>query len=803
MRTLLDDLRFAFRLIRKNPVAALAVIVVLALGIGANTAIFTIVDSVLIRPLPYQNPDQLVMLWETEPEIARAPVTGPDYEDWKSMTKSFQSTAGGTEAMFNLTGSGEPLRLEGFSVASNMFDLLGVHASVGRTFQAGEDQPGHEREVILTYGLWQRAFGGDRGVIGREITLDGKDYAVIGVMPAQFRFPELWTIRPEFFVPMVMGEKPWQKVRGSHWLFVFGRLKTGVTVTQADAELRGVAGNLANAYPDTSANIGAKVISLHEQLTGRTLSMLVMLLMAVAFVLAIACANVANLTLAQAAQRRQEIAIRLALGATGRRIARQLLTESTLLSCIGALLAVALGFWLEHALLRLGPPGYVPSVVDVHFNADVFLFAAALAVFTGIVCGLMPAWQSSRAQVGETLKETGRSAAGDGGKVRNVLIVAEIASALVLLFAAGLTIQSLRRALQLDLGFNPDHVLTMKLALPERAYPDDTHVTQFYQAALERIRTIPGVETAGISTELPFQGGRNGTVYIEGRPIPKGFGGPLVEFVTAGPGYFKTMQIPILAGRDFTDADAPRDLAVINQTMARKFWPNQNPIGKRYSHDPDQPIWIDIVGVVADTHESALESPAIPEVFEIKSTSNGNQFMNLAVRTSLPPETVSNQVIAAIHQIDKQLPVFGVAAMNEIVDQQTGPRRFNAFLLGLFAGLALLLTAVGIYGVVSYLVTLRTQEIGVRMALGASRFDVLLLVLGQSMRLLVMGVVAGIVVALASGRILATLVFQVKPNDPGIIVVITLLLGVVVLVASYIPARRAARVDPMVALRHS
>ncbi|HLW51783.1 MAG TPA: ABC transporter permease [Candidatus Angelobacter sp.] len=802
MRGFRDDLRFAFRLVRKKPIAALSVITVLALGIGANTAIFNIVDCVLIRPLPYSNPGQLALLWETEPELRTAPVTGPDYEDWKQMVHSFQSIAAGTEAMFNMTGSGEPLRLEGFSVTPKMFDLLGVQPSLGRTFQVGEDQNGHERVAILSYGLWQRGFGGDRGVIGREIVLDGKNYAVVGVMPAQFRFPELWGIQPELFVPLVIGQEPWQTTRGNHWLFVVGRLKAGVTVAQADAELRNVAGNLEKAYPDSNARINARVVSLREQLTGRTRPTLVVLLIAVGFILAICCANVANLALGQAVLRYREVAIRLALGARVGRIVRQRLTESLLLSVLGALLGLLIAYALERALLVLGPPGYVPSIANVHFNSDVFLFAAFLAIVTGLLSGSVPAWHSSRAQVNDTLKERGSFPTKAGGGFRDALIVAEVASALILLFGAGLTIQSLRRTLHLDLGFNPEHVLTMKLSLPDQSYPDDEHVAHFYNAALERIRAIPGVEAAGAVSELPFEGGNNGFVVIEGQPVSKaGFSGPLVENAKATPGYFRAIQIPVIAGRDFTDADSPRVVAIINQAMARRFWPDQEPIGKRFSRDRDQPKWIEVIGVVADTREFGLESPAIPQSFLLQRPGDARAAMNLVVRTALPPESAPRQVITAVHQIDKQLPVYRVTSMDEIVSRQSGVRRFNVFLLGLFAGLALLLASVGIYGVMSYLVSQRTQEIGVRIALGATRSAVLQLVLGHSMKLIVTGLICGIVVALGSGRFLASLVFQVKPDDPAIIALITLLLGAVGLVASYIPAHRATLVDPVVALR--
>jgi putative ABC transport system permease protein len=801
IETFLQDVRFGFRVLRKSPGFTAVAVLTLALGIGANTAIFTIVDAVLVRPLPYKNPDQLAMLWETEPELPKAPATAPDYQDWKTMAHSFQSLAAGTEATFNLTGAGEPRRLEGFSVAPNMFELLGVHASLGRTFFQGEDQAGHASVVVLTHGLWKSAFGADPSVIGRGINLDAQNYTVIGVMPPQVRFPELWGIRPQFFVPLVIGAQPWHKQRGAHWLFVLGRLQPGVSVTQADAELQTVARNLEKTYPNSNAQIGARVVDLHEQITGRTRDTLVVLLLAVAFLLAIACANVANLMVAQATRRHREIAIRLALGANRPRVFRQLLTETVILSTFGTLAGLMLAVWLEHALLTLGPAGYVPSIADVHLNSDVFLFAASLAVLTGLISGFVPAWQSARTQINDALKEA--AAAPPRNRFRSALIVAELAAALVLLFGAGLTIQSLRRVLDLDLGFNPAHVLTMKVSLPERAYPDDAHIARFYSAALERIRAIPGVEAAGAVSELPFQGGSNGTILIEGQPATKGdFGGPLVENAKATPGYFRAMQIPILAGREFTDADESRDFSVINRAMARKFWPDQNAIGKRFSRDHDHPHWIEVIGVVADTREFGLEAAPIPQAFVMQRPSDARGFMNVVVRTALAPEAMALEVTAAIHQVDKLLPVFGVATMEQIISEETGDRRFNVFLLSLFAGLALLLAAVGIYGVMSYLVAQRTQEIGVRMALGARRLDVFRLVLAHSMKLLLLGIGLGVALALASGKLLATIVFEVKPNDPVVIVMISLLLCVVALLATGLPARRAVKLDPVRALRY-
>ena len=803
MRNFLEDIRFGLRRIRFNPGTALAVILVLALGIGANTAIFTIVDAVLLRPLPYKDPGQLTMLWETEPELPSAPVTGPDYQDWQTMTHSYQAIAAGTEGLFNLTGSGEPQRVNGFAVAANMLDLFGISPALGRSFQAGEDQPGRDREVVLTYGLWQRAFGGDRAILGRTIALDGKNYSVIGVMPEQFRFPKMWGLDAELFVPMVIGAEPWQKLRGSHWLFVMGRLRPGVSVSAADAELKTIAKNLEKSYPDTNAQIGAHVVGLHEQLTGKTAPLLMLLLLAVAFVLAIACANVANLMLAQAARRHREMAVRLALGASSLRIVRQLLTESVLLSSFGALVGLAVALLLERAVLTLGPPGYVPSTNDVHLNVDVFIFAAALAILTGIISGLVPAWNSAGTRINETLKEGTRTAGAGRSRFRSALIVGEVASALVLLFGAALTIQSLRKVLEVDLGFNPSHVLTMKVSPPKESYPDDAHIARFYDAVLEKLRRVSGVVAASAVSELPFEGGRNGSILIEGQSRPKGeFVSPLVEAVNVSPGYFEAMQIPILAGRDFTQADAPRDLAVINQTMARKFWPNQNPIGKRYTRDPDQPHWIEVIGVVGDTHESGLETPPISEAFYMERPNEAQAYMNLVVRTALPPEAMARQVAASVHEVDSQLPVFEVASMQEILSRQTGMRWFNVFLLGLFAAMALLLAAVGIYGVMSQLVAQRTREIGVRIALGASRVDVLRLVLGHSLQLLLIGVLAGIVLALASGRFLATIIYQIKPYDPVIIAAISLVLCFVALLASYIPAHRATRVDPVVALRY-
>ena len=804
MRSFFEDIRFGLRLLAKSPVLTAAVVVVLALGIGANTAIFTIVDAVLIRPLPYRNPEQLVMMYQSEPEIPKAPLAGPDFQDWKTMSHSFQDMAAGTSANFNLTGAGDPVRLQGWAVSPNLFDVLGVHPALGRGFQAGEDHYGRDRVVVLTYALWQRAFGGDAGIVGRDITLDGRNVTVVGVLPPQFRFASFWGIAAQLFVPLSFDDpgKKWLRQRGNHGLWSIGRLKPGVTVQQADAELRTISQQLERAYPKSNDRTGGVAVGMHEQLTGRSRDTLLALLISVAFVLAIACANVTNLMIAQSARRQREMAIRLALGATARRLLRQLLTESLVLSFLGAGLGFLLAIWLQELLLKLGPAGYVPSIADVRLNSDVFLFTAVLAVFTGIVSGLMPAWQASRTGIFDTMKEGGRSTSSGSLRFRNALIVAEVASTLVLLFAAGLTLRSLRQVLAVNLGFDGGGVLTMNVALPDARYPKKDDGVRFLTRALEAVRAVPGVQSAGFTTELPLEGGNNGMVRIEGRPRPAGWGDTLVENGTITPGYFGALRIPLLAGRDLTDADVGKPVALINAAMAKYFWPNESPLGHRFGANDDNPVWYEVVGVVSDVPEWGIETSAIPQKFLALGDDSLRPTMSLAVRSALPPESLAKPVADAIHSVDKLLPLYEVQPMQAIVDAHTGARRFNVFLLGLFAGLALLLAAVGIYGVMSSMVAQRTQEIGLRMALGAHTHHVLGMVLGQSLRLILVGVMVGAAGAVASSKLVASLVFRVKPDDPLTIVAGAAGLILVALLASYLPARRAARVDPMVALRY-
>ena len=805
MRSFLDDIRFGLRLLAKSPVLTAAVVVVLALGIGANTAIFTIVDAVLIRPLPYRNSEQLVMMYQSEPEIPKAPVTGPDFQDWKKMARSFQDMAAGTSASFNLTGAGEPMRLDGWAVTPNLFDLLGVHPALGRAFQAGEDHYGRNRVAVITYSLWQRAFGGDAAIVGRDITLDGQNVTVIGVMPPQFRFASFWAINAQLFVPLSFNDpgKKWLTQRGNHGLWTIGRMKPGVTVEQADAELKTISRQLEKAYPDSNERIGGVAVGMHEQLTGRSRGTLLALLIAVAFVLAIACANVANLMIAQSTRRHREMAVRLALGATAGRLLRQLLTESLVVSFLGAGLGLLLAVWLQELLLKLGPAGYVPSIADVRLNGDVFVFTAGLALLTGLVSGLMPAWQASRTEIHDAMKEGGRSTStGTRTRFRNGLIVAEVASTLMLLFAAGLTLRSLRQVLAVNLAFDGSGVLTMKLSLPDARYRKPEDAALFFTRALEAVRAVPGVQAAGFTSELPLEGGNNGGIRIEGRPRTTGWGGALVENGTITPGYLSTLRIPLLAGRDVTDADIGKPVALINSAMAKQFWGTDNPLGHRFGSNDDHPVWYEVVGVVGDVPEWGIESRTIPQRFQALGNDSARSTMSLAVRTTLPPESLAKPVADAIHSVDKLLPLYEVQPMQAIVDARTGERRFNVFLLGLFAGLALLLAAVGIYGVMSSMVAQRTQEIGLRMALGAHTSHVLGMVLGQSLRLIMIGVILGTAGALASSRLLAALVFRVKPDDPLTIAAGAGALLLVALLASYLPARRAAKVDPMVALRY-
>ena len=800
---MLQDINYAIRILRKNPGFTAIAIVTLALGIGANTAIFSVVNAVLLRALPYQNADRLVMIWETEPSGPGGlyPATGPDFRDWLKMNKVFDSMAAGTPDGATLTGSGEPLKIPGDAVWPGIFKMLGMEPLYGRAFAADEYQPGKNHVVILSYGLWQRAFGGDPAILGKKITMNAEAYDVIGIMPSSLRFPEIWQQKAEYWVPIDLEAPAWKKERGNHWMWVIARMKPAVTIEQASADMQTVSHQLEQQYPNTNAGVIAKVRSMKDELTHRLRPALIVLFAAVGFLLLIACVNVVNLLLARAISREREIAVRMAVGSSRWRVVRQLLTESVMLFLIGGGAGLAVGWGALRILLAAAPSGYIPSVMNVALDPTVFAFAFLVAFLAGALGGLAPAIQSSRTDLQEALKEGGRSASSPHHRARSVLTSGEIALALIMLIGSGLAIRSLVRLLGVDAGFDADHVLTSRISLPETAYSKNDQTSAFYQQLLDRIRALPGVVAAAGGTELPLEGGSNGVVYIEGQPLPKNmWSSPLVESDGVTPDFFRTLRIPMLKGRDFTWADAkdaPR-VAIINEAMAKRFWPNEDPVGRRFSQGYEHPKWITVVGVVGDVREFGLDEAPIPEAFY----PDHSQDLSLVIRTATPPLDSLTAVRAAAHELDKSVPLYRVRELSQIVSESSGQQRFVALLLTLLASVALALAAIGIYGVVAYSVASRQHEIGIRMALGAKRADVMKLVLRQGLTLALVGVVVGVPAAFALTRFLRSLLFEIKPTDAVTYAVVSLTLIGVAALASYIPARRATKVDPMVALRY-
>jgi putative ABC transport system permease protein len=823
MDTLIQDIRYGVRGLKRSPAFAFVAILTLALGIGANTAIFSIVYAVLLRPLPYQQPGQLVSLYETEAEPGNYPFTGPDFLDWKTENHTFQDMAllSWNHAM-NLSGHGEPDHVLGTPTEANFFSLLGARALLGRTWAPGEDEPGHDHELILSYGLWQSHYAGDPKVVGADIELNGEKYNVVGVMPAGFHYPS----NAQLWIPQDMDSKSLGH-RGTHQFQAIGRMKPGVTLQQAQAETKLIASRLEQQYPDSNYKVGASLVGLHEDMVAESRSGLLMMLWAVALVLLIACANIANLLLSRAVARQREMSIRGALGAGRARLVRQVLTESVLLGGAGALAGLLLAWAGVKVITSLKHVG-LPSTNVIDINPAVLGFTLVLAFITGVLFGIVPALQISRPDFYEQLKGAAGASTAAGRKrrsVSDVLVVAEVGLSLLLLVSAGLLLKDFLRLRNNNIGVRPEGVWTAAIHLPDAGYKEDEKQFNFGQALLDKLKNIPGVGSAALSNRMPLEGGSNGYVALRGKPFQP-MSGPLVETHSVSPDYFKVMGIPVLQGRVF----APEDIdatykadeiqakfwksdvkmtpeqsnaivipAVVNQAMARDFWPGENPIGKMFSYGDKDGPWLQVVGVVGDVKQWAITHAPVPEAYH---AFDGNQFLYITLHSSSPSLSLSSEVRHALAQIDSSLPLYAVRTMDEVVAEHASGQQFLAMLVGLFSGLALLLAAVGIYGVLSYLVTQRTREIGIRMSLGASRANVLSLVLRRGMRLASLGFAAGLVAALVAGHLLGSLLHEVHPSDPGIIVVTALSLAAVALAACYLPARRAARVDPMVALRH-
>jgi len=803
MSAILQDLKFAVRMLVKSPGFTVVAILTLALGIGANTAIFSIVNAVLLRPLPFKNSSQLVVLRETYKIVGNVSVSYPDFLDWRQQSDSFAAMSVINNVNFNLSGVAQPESIDGYAVSPNFLALLGVRPVLGRDLLPSEERPGTAPVILLSYQLWQSHLGGDPGVIGRSITLDGRSFSIVGILPPTFRFLDTTDV----IVPIGVfaAEFTDRAQRGD--MDVVGRLSPGVALSQAAVEMETITARLAAQYPQSNYGFGAHLESLRDAFSGDTRLAVLVLFGAVVFVLLIACVNVANLFLVRGAARAREIALRLAFGAIRGRVIRQMLTESFVLAVCGGVLGIILGAW---GISGLGYLLHANSLqtMGVRMDLGVFLFAAAMIVLVSFAFGLIPALQATRPDLHETLKEGGRSATSTRGqhRLRGALAIAETALALVLLVGAGLMLKSLYHLIQVSPGFQPARVLYMEMDLRSDQYSKDPAILNFWQQVLDRVRVIPGVQSAALGTVVPLTGNhRRSDITIEGLPIPAPGEFPHPDRHTISSGYIATMGIPLLRGRNFSDADnetAP-DVALVNSTLARRFFTDGDPIGKRFlwGQPGKDEKWITIVGVVADTRLYGLDNPARLEVYS-PYRQRPSADMSLVVRSAVDPASLTSSIRAAVAAIDKDQPLFDIHTMQQLVDDSISTRRLTLVLLGIFSALALILAAIGIYGVMAYSVALRTQEIGIRMALGAQQKDVLRLVLGQGARIAFFGVAIGLATAAALARLLSSLLFSVSASDPFTFATVAALLVAVALLACYIPARRALRVDPIIALRY-
>jgi putative ABC transport system permease protein len=805
MDSLLRDLKFSFRSLLKRPVLTVVAIVTLGIGIGANSAIFSTINALLLKPLPFPDQDRVVALWDKVPSrgVERNEVTVANYLDWRSQNKTFEQLGIYRWWSTNLTGADSPERVQGFQVTPNFLEIVGVKPMLGRGFSAEEDQPGKDAVALLTYSLWQRRFGADPNIVNKTIATNGVTRTVIGVMPPDFNYPK----GAEIYAPLAITPEL-ERSRGNHSYLGIGRLKPGVSLEGAQADLNTIASQLEKQYPDTNTGRGVVIYPILEDTVRMYSTALWVMMAAVGFVLLIGCANVANLMLARATGQQREIALRTALGASRFRIIRQLLTESVLLGLLGGALGILVGYWGVDAI-RTANPGeaarFAPGWNHLGINLPVLAFTLLLSLLSGVLFGLAPAWQLSKPDLNSALKEGSRQASSGSHRLRGLLVVSEVALSLMLLISAGLLIRSFLQLVKTDPGFNSENLLTMNLVLPAAKYKDELQRAAFYSDLVKRIAELPGVESAAAVNHLPLGGSNSSNAFlIEGLPDPPPGQENDGRYRVCTPNYFKTMGIAVLKGRGFTEQDkaGSQPVIIVNQTLARKYWPNTDPIGKRmrYPGPLDQNPWMQVVGVVQDVkHEMNLP---VTSDFYVPHAQDAWQSMVLVAKTKVEPAAMAAPIRQQVWAIDKDQPVFDVYTMREVRSISLALYSFSSVMLSIFAGMALLLAAIGIYGVMSYAVTQRTQEIGIRMALGARVIDVLKLVVRNGMALALIGVAVGLAGAYGLTRLLASLLVGVTPTDAITFSTVTFGLLLIALLACYIPARRATKVDPMVALRY-
>jgi putative ABC transport system permease protein len=799
MNSFFQDVRYSARMLAKTPGFTLSALLALILGIGANSTMFSVVNAALLHPLRYPNPERLVVLLaeSVKKDIHQWPVLDFDVDVWRRENHVFEQISAFGQQDFNLTLGHDPERLGGMMVSANFFDMLRVRPAIGRSFQYGEDQQGHEHVAIISNALWQRRFNSDPGAIGRPLILNGQSYTLIGIMPPDFMRME----DEDLWVPRVLNLADPAKAREHRGVIVFGRLKDGKTIREAQTEMNAIAGRISSAYPATHKDLGVRVNLWQSMQVSDVRTMLIALWAAVGFVLLIACANVANLLLVKANMRRREIAVRLALGAGRFRLIRQLLTESSLLALLGGIIGLGPTLWGVDLVRRSIHESFLESK-SITVDGSVLGYTLLVSLVTGICFGLLPALTSAKTGISEMLKQgSARDQAGSGHRLRSIFVVAEISIALMLLIGAGLMLKSFAKLHAVDPGFNPSNVLTMRLSLPSYRYDALDKQTAFLRDLLDRLQTLPGVQSAGLTSELPANGEMDDTsVYFPGTKETIGFLNAIhIHYSTVSPNYFSAMQIHLLAGRDFNDADSVKaqPVAVINDKMAREYWPGMNPLGKSFKANEK---WWTVAGVVANVHSAGLQLKPTPEIYfpyqQFPLTS-----VQLAVRTMERQEKLADSIRQTVLSLDPDQPIYDIQTMQTRLAISLNAQQVTSGLCGVFAVVALMLAIVGIYSVMSFVVNQRTHEIGIRMALGAQQKDVVRMVVGRGAWMIALGLGIGTLAAAGINRLMTDLLFGVSPTDPSTFASVAASLAAVALVASYVPARRAARVDPVIALR--